>query len=225
MINHHPTEQMLIAFVAAELPVSLTAAVAVHAEMCSCCALRIEQLTQMQANRWLDVAWRQSEEPDWSAETLDPELEQMLDAMVLDDAPAAEQKPKAKQIAVAGQQYQLPRALHSLPLGAFSQFGKLSRARFGLDEGALHSSLLYIQPGGGVPQHSHKGFELTLLLSGHFSDADGDYGPGDFILLDGSHTHQPVSATGCLCFTVADAPQRFTQGMNRLLNPIGNFIY
>ncbi|WP_337880800.1 ChrR family anti-sigma-E factor [Rheinheimera sp.] len=225
MINHHPTETMLAAFVAGELPVSLTAAVAVHAQMCPCCAERIEQLTQEQSALWLDAEQNGDHDFAWQPQQLDPDLEQMLGSMQLDDEPLPVVQSKTKFIAVAGQQYPLPRALQSLPLGAFSQFGKLSRARFALNEGSLHSSLLYIQPGGGVPEHSHKGFELTLLLSGEFTDAHGRYGPGDFMMLDGSHTHQPVSEAGCLCFTVADAPQRFTQGMNRLLNPIGNFIY
>jgi putative transcriptional regulator len=64
-----------------------------------------------------------------------------------------------------------------------------------------------------------------LLLDGEFSDDQGDYVPGDFIMLDAENTHQPISEKGCLCFTVANDSLHFTQGINRLLNPIGTFIY
>ncbi|MFQ3312714.1 MAG: putative transcriptional regulator, partial [Colwellia sp.] len=33
------------------------------------------------------------------------------------------------------------------------------------------------------------------------------------------------STNGCLCFTVANDALHFTQGINKLLNPIGSFIY
>ncbi len=103
--------------------------------------------------------------------------------------------------------------------------GKLSRARVQLDENEIHTSLLYIEPGGGVPEHTHKGFELTVLLEGSFEDEQGEYVKGDFIMLDSSHQHQPISKQGCLCYTVANDALHFTQGINKLLNPIAGFIY
>jgi putative transcriptional regulator len=94
-----------------------------------------------------------------------------------------------------------------------------------LDENEIHTNLLHIEPGGSVPEHTHKGFELTLLLEGSFVDEKGTYVKGDFILLDGNHQHHPVSEGGCLCYTVANDAMHFTQGINKLLNPIGSFIY
>ena len=100
--------------------------------------------------------------------------------------------------------YTLPAALNNMSLGKISHIGKLSRARIQLNENEIHTSLLQIEPGGGVPQHTHKGFELTLLLDGSFNDESGEYVKGDFIMLDGTHTHNPISAKGCLCYTVAN---------------------
>jgi putative transcriptional regulator len=82
-----------------------------------------------------------------------------------------------------------------------------------------------MEPNGSVPQHTHKGFELTLLLEGSFHDEEGEYVKGDFIMLDGQHLHNPISSSGCLCYTVANDSMHFTQGINKLLNPIGSFIY
>jgi putative transcriptional regulator len=101
----------------------------------------------------------------------------------------------------------------------------LARTRIQLDETEIHTNLLHIEPGGSVPEHTHKGFELTVLLEGSFHDDHDKYVKGDFIMLDSSHQHHPVSPEGCLCYTVANDALHFTQGINKLLNPIGSFIY
>jgi putative transcriptional regulator len=135
-------------------------------------------------------------------------------------------KPKVeKSITFKDQVYTLPSVLNNMILGKTANIGKLSRARIQLDENEIHSSLLHIQPGGSVPEHTHNGFELTVLIAGDFSDDQGEYVPGDFIMLDKKHQHHPVSEKGCLCFTVANDSLHFTQGINKLLNPIGTFIY
>jgi putative transcriptional regulator len=53
----------------------------------------------------------------------------------------------------------------------------------------------------------------------------GTYHEGDFIWLDGKHTHNPITKEGCLCLTVASDSLHFTQGLTKILNPIGKFIY
>lgn len=39
--------------------------------------------------------------------------------------------------------------------------------------------LLYIPAGMAVPDHRHRGLDLTLVLHGAFRDAEGHFGPGD----------------------------------------------
>ena len=68
---------------------------------------------------------------------------------------------------------QLPRALSNVSLKKWSKLGDVSRARLELEEEPIRSSLLDISPGGVVPLHTHKGFELTLLLDGSFEDDMG----------------------------------------------------
>ena len=63
------------------------------------------------------------------------------------------------------------------------------------------------------------------MLAGTFADEQGEYVAGDFIMLDKRHQHQPATEHGCLCYTVANDALHFTQGINKLLNPIGAFIY
>ncbi|MGL5391190.1 MAG: ChrR family anti-sigma-E factor, partial [Shewanella sp.] len=37
--------------------------------------------------------------------------------------------------------------------------------------------------------------------------------------------HAPTTKSGCLCYTVLNAPLHFTKGLSKLLNPIGELIY
>ena len=86
-------------------------------------------------------------------------------------------------------------------------------------------SLLHIEAGGYIPEHTHKGYELTLLLGGTIEDGDTRYQAGDFIWRDASHAHSPHTPDGCLCYTVQDAPVQFTKGLSRLLNGISHRLY
>ena len=44
--------------------------------------------------------------------------------------------------------------------------------------------LLYIPAGQAVPDHGHRGTELTLVLQGAFRDATDRFGPGDVEIAD-----------------------------------------
>ena len=96
--------------------------------------------------------------------------------------------------------------------------GGINQASVALDD-ETQCEFLYMKPGSQVPVHKHQGKEVTLVLDGSFSDELGKYGPADFVVRDTSHTHQPASEEGCLCFAVLDSPLTFTSGLARLLNP------
>lgn len=233
MIKHHPKFELIQSFVNGDLPASLSAGIAMHADMCPKCQQQIAQLTDQVAEVSFEEAYldRFIIDEQEEVECLDEKQTDIsnIDEMIaqitqFDDIDNIEPKIE-KTIQLNDKPYVLPTALNSMSLGKTLHLGKLARSRIQLNENEIHTSLLHIEPGGGVPQHTHKGFELTLLLDGSFSDEKGEYVKGDFIMLDGSHTHNPVSEQGCLCYTVANDALHFTQGINKLLNPIGAFIY
>ncbi|MDP2562158.1 ChrR family anti-sigma-E factor [Psychrobium sp. 1_MG-2023] len=227
MIKHHPTFELLKSYVAGDLPASLSAGIAMHAQMCSHCQQQIALLTD-EAASVLEADFSPSvtterDDHDFDSETFD--FEQMIGDITASTAREELKAPVEKTITFNNKTYPLPLALNNMVVGKSTNIGKLSRARVQLNEEEIHTSLLHIEPGGGVPEHTHKGFELTLLLDGSFEDEQGKYVKGDFIMLDGRHQHNPISTEGCLCYTVANDALRFTQGINKLLNPIGTFIY
>lgn len=82
--------------------------------------------------------------------------------------------------------------------------------------------LLYIPPGQAVPDHSHGGLEMTLVLQGSFSDQTGRFGVGDVEVAGEDLDHQPVADPGeaCICLAATDAPLRFRSFIPRLLQPL-----
>lgn len=73
-------------------------------------------------------------------------------------------------------------------------------------------NLLWIRPGRKMPDHTHEGSEITLVLDGAFSDSNGRYGRGDIALADEDVDHSPVAESDrpCICLAITDAPLRLT---------------
>ncbi|KEP68905.1 transcriptional regulator [Thioclava dalianensis] len=82
--------------------------------------------------------------------------------------------------------------------------------------------LLYIPAGKAVPDHTHGGLELTLVLQGSFSDETGTFGVGDVEVAEDDLDHTPMAGPGeaCICLAATDAPLRFHGLIPRLLQPI-----
>ncbi len=79
--------------------------------------------------------------------------------------------------------------------------------------------LLFVPAGQSVPDHGHRGTELTLVLQGVYVDHGNRYGRGDIEIATPKTTHHPIAETGqdCICLTATDAPLRFSRMLHRLL--------
>ena len=81
--------------------------------------------------------------------------------------------------------------------------------------------LLFIPGGQAVPDHGHRGLELTLVLQGAFRDERARFGPGDIEIADEATEHTPVAEDGevCICLAATDGPLRFNAIIPRLAQP------
>ncbi|MEJ6474692.1 ChrR family anti-sigma-E factor [Pseudoalteromonas piscicida] len=216
MIKHHPNDSLLEQFVEGNLPASISVAIAAHVELCPCCQQKTQELEASQAH----VQLGGDTDP-----ALDLDFMDMMQAITADDDIDEVREYVQPPFSYQGREVTLPRAIANIDRTKFSGVGKVSRARLLLEDGDLRSSLLEIGADGEIPEHTHTGFEITLLLDGDFSDEAGDYVPGDFIWQDGQHNHSPRTKEGCLCFTVVSSALHFNKGLSKLLNPIGKLIY
>ena len=120
---------------------------------------------------------------------------------------------------------------HRLPEPLRSYVGDLDRVKWrrklpGLKELQLPEladgcdAFLYkIKANRSMPQHTHHGEELTLVLEGGFSDRTGSYQAGDVAIADASIEHRPHADPDrdCVCLVVTDGPLRLTGPVGRLL--------
>jgi putative transcriptional regulator len=238
MINYHPTSDVLGGYVSGDLPASVSVIVASHIEMCEHCRKQVALLTEKAASAiftdddissigmdFTSMFSGLTTSDDWGA-TLDAEELDLIEAITSTTPERSSNLAQTvREIEVAGKRISLPRAMKSIALGDWKGIGKVSRSRLLLEDNNLKASLLYIDHGGLIPAHTHKGFEITLLLDGSFKDEMGEYHAGDLIWLDGEHHHSPVTENGCVCLTVSSDALHFTKGVSQLFNPLGKFIY
>jgi len=110
-------------------------------------------------------------------------------------------------------------ALDDVPWREFSGVGEYE---LGPETDGYRTRLIRLRAGCGVPKHTHRGQEVTLVLRGAFWDGDKRYAEGDLAFADDNVDHQPTADKGgdCICLAVTDAPIRLSGRFTRLLNPI-----
>lgn len=205
-ITHHISPELLAAWVSGNLPMPFAAVVACHVALCEDCH------AASLAVQFLGGALLEELPP---APLATGALERALVAL---DAPWT--PPPLRRAAGI-----FPAPLMDLLDGRPPRWKTLGggiRQQILLSEKEGSLRLLYIPAGRKVPQHSHKGMELTLVLQGSFSDSEGAFGVGDVEDADGAVDHQPHAGPGeaCICLAATDAPLRFSALLPRLLQPL-----
>lgn len=87
------------------------------------------------------------------------------------------------------------------------------------------ATLLWARAGRALPNHTHEGLELTLVLEGAFHDHRGRFVPGDISVADESLDHRPVADDDapCLCLSVLFAPLKYTGSRTRFIGDLIGF--
>ncbi len=117
----------------------------------------------------------------------------------------------------------LPAPLRGYPIGPWMPIQpglRVSRVSIPEDRNA-NVILLKVAAGRRLPRHGHEGTEYTQVLSGSFSDAMGQYRPGDCIEADEDIDHQPVvdKDKECICLAAVDGRLRLHSFLARALQP------
>lgn len=89
------------------------------------------------------------------------------------------------------------------------------------DDGQASVRLLSIPPKAKLPEHTHEGMELTLVLRGAFEDRGQVYRRGDVALADDDIEHAPevIGEDVCICLAASDNRLRFQTWLPRLAQP------
>ncbi len=211
MANFHPELDLLTEYTAGNLPLAQAACVSAHMNYCEQCQRTASQLQDLGAVMF-------------DALQGEPVGEALLDAVLarLDDVPPLSYaKPETGAVG------RTPAILQRLMSGDFSDLTwkkitkTLSISYLKTGDPNYEFALYQIKAGGKIPEHTHRGTEMTLVLEGGFSDSEGSYGQGDFIFRQATDVHAPTAlqSEDCICLAVLDAPLKFTNWKYRWMNP------
>ncbi|MFM2590796.1 ChrR family anti-sigma-E factor [Vibrio sp. TBV020] len=219
-MSYHPETSILKAYAEGMLDDVTAFTIATHLETCPKCKSLVSSFEE-----------QCGEELASTSEVTQESFDTML-ANILDLEPSNEPFRPARKpsfVEVNGKSFRLPLSLSRFRdnISEWKSYGgKVFSASIELS-GQARVNLMYISEGVTIPQHTHKGLESTLVLHGSFSDEDGEYQVGDYLLKDASVKHSPFTKQNedCLCLTVLTEPMIFTQGVARVFNLFGKGMY
>ncbi len=209
-IRHHISDQVLSAYAAGELAEAFNLIVATHVSMCDDCRAQLAAIEAF-GGAMIDVGE--------AVEMSDSALEATLSRIEMLPQATMRVRPMSRGI--------LPAPLAGyvggdLSLIRWTALGKGVRQAILPTDRKATARLLYIPAGAQMPDHGHRGLEMTLVLQGAFADASDRFGPGDIEVADEEMEHTPVAEMGqdCICLAVTDAPLRFRGMLPRLAQPL-----
>jgi putative transcriptional regulator len=222
MISFHPNFPDLQAFSAGNCEPAMALMISAHVDMCPQCQ---QDCIEIQAEMAEQLFTQKSPSPP-----LDSQYYAMLSKITdLPVSNTAAPEVINTSIELDGKFFELPRTLrrHVKNTGNWSRLvGKLWQAPVDLGD-IGKANFMYMEKGGRVPEHTHKGTEMTLVVDGQYGDGISEYDCGDFTIMNNTHNHLPHSEAddGCLVFTIVDQPLHFTAGIARLLNPFSHLFF
>ncbi|MCT4559006.1 MAG: ChrR family anti-sigma-E factor [Pelagimonas sp.] len=205
-ITHHIPDAMLAAYAAGNLPHAFAVVVASHVSMCEHCRVALAA-HQAVGGAVLD---------ETPTERVSTSLKESVFARL--DAPFVPEPVFDRNGIYPGPVMEAKKG--RAPLWKTLGMGVRQDILSADKNGSVR--LLYIPPGQAVPDHSHNGLELTLVLQGSFSDETGRFGVGDLEIADEHLEHTPIADPGdaCICLAATDARLRFRALVPRLLQPL-----
>ena len=210
--HKHPQDELLAAYSAGSLPLSQALCISAHLEHCADCTRKLQRLNRVGSELMQQL------QPAPASAALKDKLFAQLDSLSEDDIETSSVDPASP----------VPRCLQQFVRDGYDElpWRRVSLAIHSVelcrDSSGARVELLKIRPGGSANTHTHLGDEYTVVLEGSFSDEDGLYGKGDFMLRDQNDKHRPVATQDrdCICLAVTEGPIQFTGVFNRLLNPL-----
>lgn len=205
-ITHHTPDAMLAAYAAGNLPHAFAVVVASHVSLCQQCR------TTLEAHQAVGGLVLEETEAVPVSSSLKDDLLAQLDAPFIPE-PIFERSGAYPGPVMDALKGRAPR---------WKKLGMGVRQDILTQDATGSVRLLYIPSGQAVPDHSHNGLELTLVLQGSFSDETGRFGVGDLEIADEELEHTPIADEGdaCICLAATDARLRFRAFVPRLLQPI-----
>ncbi|MEM9524439.1 MAG: ChrR family anti-sigma-E factor [Pseudomonadota bacterium] len=210
-IKHHLSDELLMGYAAGSWPEAFNLVIATHIAMCAECRFRLAEF---------ETVGGAMLESDVGAVDLSSGAFEATFSRIANAAWPDEPKRAIKVGAI------FPAPLQDY-MGGDLEAVKWRPIGMGVGQAVLKTSkeasarLLKIPAGCEMPDHGHRGTELTLVLKGAFLDEGNRFVRGDIGLANEEVAHTPVADVGedCICLAATDAPLRFNRLLPRIVQP------
>ena len=211
-IKHHPGEELLLAYASGAADEAVALLVASHIALCADCRTIV----------------RGAEAAGGSVLSTAPPV--ALSQSAYQAVLARLDEPAAAILRSANLSSAVPAPLQTY-VGADYETIPWRRITDGLahypiaTKGGTRARLIRAAPGAAVATHTHRGEEWTLVLTGSFSDATGQYRAGDVQSTTPQVSHEPTADAGPVCINLAvtDAPLIFSGLVPKLIGKLHGF--
>ncbi|SIR06815.1 anti-ECFsigma factor, ChrR [Rhizobium sp. RU35A] len=222
-INHHISDALLMDYASGNLSEGWSLAVATHLALCPGCRRRLDAM-EGAAGALFDklIAREPVTGSDWEKMKARIACEPGAVTAVAEKPPVAAAPKPARSAGVIPEPLRsyLGGDVETLKWRALGRGAYQIRIETGDPETQVR--LLKIPAGRPVPEHTHEGRELTLVLSGSFRDGNDLFARGDLEEADGDLLHTPTATDDedCICLAVTEAPLKFSSWIVRLIQPV-----
>lgn len=217
-VHHSVSDELLLDYAAGNLSEGWSLAIATHLALCPASRRRLDAM-EGAAGALLDkILVEPTDEDDgWQR------MRTQLETRAAETTAGTQRAPlRASEVPV------IPEPLRSylggdLPNLKWRALGRGAyQIRIPTEDPTTQVRLLRIPAGKPVPEHTHTGRELTLVLTGSFRDGEALFARGDLEEADDDLLHTPTATEGedCVCLAVTEAPLRFSSWIVRLIQPI-----
>ncbi len=201
-IKHHLTDDILMGYSAGTLPEAFSLMVAAHVSLCDTCRAQLASFDCV-GGELLDMEQHNDVQMDTGS------FEATM-ALINGGAPTEVPAHFADPSSI------LPTPLRDYIGGDLSAI-KWKPVGLGVKQAILPTSrdatarLLHIPAGAAMPDHGHRGLEMTMVLQGAFRDEDDYFARGDVEIAGSDMHHTPIADIheDCICLAVTDAPLQF----------------
>lgn len=209
-MTHHPPEETLLEYFAGTLDEGRRIVVAVHMEMCASCR-RLADALETAGGDYLE-SLTPTALANGAFEGVSARLASLREQKINMPVPRTHDLPMRV------------RALEAYELGKWRWIGPgvYSRSVAVPVAAESHVFLLKAAPGTRLPDHTHDGTELTVILKGAFRHEGGLFGRGDCDYADESVEHAPIVEEGqeCICLVAMEGNIRLRSLVGRLIQPL-----
>lgn len=212
-IKHHPSEALLIDYASGAMGPAQSMVIATHVHACPACRAQVEAAEAMGGAllESLPDAGLSSGALDRALAAIEQPEPEMPPARAQAPQPADWIKVPPEVAEAARRKRWVAPGVWIAPIYADDRGRPL--------KGQPLSYLLRVGAGMRMPEHTHKGCELTIILKGAFADGDSLFRPGDLAETNDDIQHSPhITGDGeCVCLVACDHPLVVKETIGRLV--------